>query len=164
MMKGTFPSVRYTAVDNLYSGPYSGRKATKAAYVEFASAEAATDFFKEVKSNHSSKLSIGGKELDVKPARTKLNGQRNYSIRQAHDLIKSHPQANNKEVEFDLAAAPDQGQQLCSLHAGQVRHRRHLQATILGPLSGIGGTGRSSRFTPLSQIRFNKRFRPPLRG
>jgi hypothetical protein len=101
MMKGTFPSVRYTAVDNLYSGPYSGRKATKAAYVEFASAEAATDFFKEVKSNHSSKLSIGGKELDVKPARTKLNGQRNYSIRQAHDLIKSHPQANNKEVEFD---------------------------------------------------------------
>ena len=100
-MKGTFPSVRYTAVDNLYSGPYSGRKATKAAFVEFASAEAATDFFKEVKSNHSSKLSIGGKELDVKPARTKLNGQRNYSIRQAHDLIKSHPQANNKEVEFD---------------------------------------------------------------
>ena len=100
-MKDKFPTVRYVAIDNFYSGPYSDRRINKASYVEFSSAEAANQFLKNVKEHHNSKSVIGGNEVSFKPARTKLGGKRNHSIRTANELVSKHPQAVGKEVVIE---------------------------------------------------------------
>ena len=101
VMKDMFPEVRFTTIDNFYSGPYNDRKPNQAAYVEFSSAEAAKHFDIIIKNKHSSKLTVGGVEIKVKPARTKVGQQRNWSLRKASELIKNHTESNGKEVTID---------------------------------------------------------------
>ena len=100
-MKHKFPSVRFVAADNFYSGPYSDRKISTASYVEFSSAEGAAQFLKTIKDNNNSKYHIGSSVVTLKPARTKLAGKRNHSIRCANEAISKHTQAAGKEVKLD---------------------------------------------------------------
>ena len=48
----------------------------------------------------------GGTEVQVKPDRTKVNGQRNYALRAAADLIKMTPAASGKQVSIDWIGIP----------------------------------------------------------
>ena len=99
-MRVSFPQERYVTVDNFYSGPFGKRKLTKAAYIEFKSTDSAAAFLNTVKDNHGSKLSIGGLDIKVKAARTKIGGKRNYSLRKADELIKGHELTMNKETKI----------------------------------------------------------------
>ena len=46
-------------------------------------------------------MKADGATIQVKPARSKLNGKRNYSIRRAEELIKDHDQAKDQEVKIE---------------------------------------------------------------
>ena len=88
---------RAVAVDNIYNGPYTDRKLTKATYAEFAS----PDSRREALNCLSGKtLSVGGQNITFKNARTKLNGQRNYSLRKAEEVIKGSTQSSGKSAKI----------------------------------------------------------------
>ena len=89
---------RAVAVDNIYNGPYTDRKLTKATYAEFAS----PDSRREALNCLSGKtLSVGGQNITFKNARTKFNGQRNYSLRKAEQVIKGSTQSSGKSVKIN---------------------------------------------------------------
>jgi hypothetical protein len=68
-------------------------------FVDLGSKGIAKNFIKEVADSNSD-LSINGHSIGIKSARTKFNSSRNYSMRSALDLIKSHPTTGTKVVEF----------------------------------------------------------------
>ena len=43
---------------------------------------------------------MGDKTLSIKPARSKLNSQRNYSLRKAEELIKESEHSKDKTVSI----------------------------------------------------------------
>lgn len=88
-------------MDTFYTGPYSNRTPTKVSFIEFGSSDMAFQFCKHVKDTKNSKVSISGCEITVKAARTKINDQRNYSIRKANELIGKHANAQNKTVKIE---------------------------------------------------------------
>ena len=100
-MRDSFAHVKYCAVDNFFTGPCNNRKVSKASYVEFHTPEAANRFYNMVKGKNEAKVNVGGNELLVKLARTKLNEKRNYSLRKAEELIKSDASSKNKAVKID---------------------------------------------------------------
>ena len=51
-------------------------------------------------------LNAGGKVIGVKPARTKLNGMRNWSIREAKKMVEADPGGKDKGVEIKWLEKP----------------------------------------------------------
>lgn len=88
---------RFKVVGHFYKGGRGARKLSKVSFVEFASEEARANFVKAV---GDKKFSIGGQQVSVKNALTKVNAKRNYSLRSACDLIKADAKANGKTVEL----------------------------------------------------------------
>ena len=75
-------------------GPHNNRSLTSVAYAEFANADAAKNFakkFADAKAKLSSSVVVS-----VRMARSKVNGQRNFALRQASDVLKKH--CGGKEV------------------------------------------------------------------
>ena len=89
------PNFRILECDNFYNGPYNDRKPTKVAYAEFSSRDVAKRVLERI---HGHEFKVGGNTIAVKEARTKLNGQRNFSLRKAHELIQASPETLNKTV------------------------------------------------------------------
>ena len=88
---------RTVGMDNIYTGPYTDRKITKAAYAEFASPDSRREALKCLSGKT---LSVGGKNITFKNARTKANGQRNFSLRKAEQVIKGSERSNGKTVRI----------------------------------------------------------------
>ena len=90
---------RIVDTGSFYSGPYKDRKITKAAFVEFVSSDAAKAVMDKLK--NILLKTAGDTTIPTKPARTKINGKRNFSLRRAEELIKADPQASGKEVKIN---------------------------------------------------------------
>ena len=97
-MKDNFPSIRYSDLGCFYKGPYNDRKLTNIAWVEFASIDGAQDFCKKVGSS-SIQLENGWKQIIVKGARTEIQKERNWALKEAQKMIKNAPESNGKNVE-----------------------------------------------------------------
>ena len=48
---------------------------------------------------------VNGAVIGIKPARSKLNGKRNVSIRKAEELIKAHDEGQDKDVKIEWKTA-----------------------------------------------------------
>jgi hypothetical protein len=97
----------------VHKGPRDKRSLTPVAFAEFATADDARTFTDKFKNN---KADLGKLTVDVRPARTKLNGQRNYSLRQASDKLKAEGSTKsvqihwkNRDVSVDNVTAFKQG-------------------------------------------------------
>ena len=96
------PGARCTGAGNFYSGPYTNRKMFNASYAEFGSQDAARDALTAMK---DSEFTASGATIRIKQARSKLNGQRNVSIRKAEELIKAHGGALGQETKINWATS-----------------------------------------------------------
>ena len=94
-----FPRHRSLGV---YSGPYSDRKLSGASYAEFGSPEDAREALKATKADV---MKASGATINLKPARSKLNGKLNFSTRKAEELIKDHDHAKDQEVKIEWETA-----------------------------------------------------------
>ena len=97
-----FPGHRCSAIGHFFSGPYSDRKLSGASYAEFGSPEDAREALKVMKDKV---MKANGATIQLKPARSKLNGKRNFSIRKAEELVKAHHQAADQEVKIEWKTA-----------------------------------------------------------
>ena len=95
-----FSSFKPLDVGCFFSGPYNNRKLTKACYVEFGSQDMVTAFLKKLPTGQGNFKVQGADALTAKQARTKVNAQRNYSLRKAEELIKADPKAKDKNVQI----------------------------------------------------------------
>ena len=91
------PAMRVIDIDNIYQGPYGQRTLTKGAYAEFPSPDSARRALNLLK---DAKKEVGDTTISIKPARTKINSQRNYSLKKAEELIKSSPDSQGKQVSI----------------------------------------------------------------
>ena len=91
------PTLRTNDVDNIYQGPYSKRPLYKVAFVEFTSADSARRALDQLK---DANRQVGDTTLSIKPARSKLNSRRNFSLRKAEELIKASPHCKDKSVSI----------------------------------------------------------------
>ena len=97
-----FPGNRSSGVGHFYTGLYSDRKLSGASFAEFGSAEDAREALKAMTADI---MKANGTIIAVKPARSKLNGKRNFSIRKAEELIKDHNRAKDQEVKIEWKTA-----------------------------------------------------------
>jgi hypothetical protein len=94
------PGTRINDTGNFYTGPYNDRKIAKAAYVEFISPDAAKAALTKIK---DIPFKVDGNcDIHMKPARSKLNGKRNFSLRRAEELIQAHASAAGKEIKLNF--------------------------------------------------------------
>ena len=91
------PKLRTIDVDNVYQGPYGQRTLSNVAFAEFASPDAARRALDQLKNANKQ---VGNSTISIKPARSKFNSQRNYSIKKAEELIKSSPHSKDKTVSI----------------------------------------------------------------
>ena len=91
---------RAVSFDNVYKGPYNDRKLTKVAYAEFASSDSRREALNSISGKS---LSVQGQTISIKNARTKVNGQRNYALRKAKELLKASDVNTGKTVEIKWA-------------------------------------------------------------
>ena len=91
------PAIKSIDIDNFYTGPLNQRTLSNAAFAEFSSPDAAKRALSLL--NNSDKQ-VGDITLTIKPARTKLNGQRNHSLRKADELIKGSPHSTGKTTHI----------------------------------------------------------------
>ena len=112
---------RPVGVDNIYAGPYSDRKLTRAAYAEFASSDSRREVLKLLSDKP---FSVDGQKIEIKNARSTLNGQRNYSLRRAVEMLKASPMSTGKAIEIKW--------QDRSIEVGGVVAFRHEEAEVGG--------------------------------
>ena len=89
---------RAVGIDNVYKGPYKDRKITNVSYAEFIS----PDLRREALNCIGAKtLTVEGHTISIKNARSKVNGQRNYALRQASELLKSAVPNKTMDIKWD---------------------------------------------------------------
>jgi hypothetical protein len=88
---------------NDYTGPYSDRKLSKAAWIELSNADAAKALVKLLGEGGPA-FQVDGVNLKAKAARTQTQKKRNYSMRKAEELIKSSELSANKQVKIEWKA------------------------------------------------------------
>ena len=91
------PTLKTIDVDNIYQGPYGQRTLTNVAFAEFNSPDAARRALTQLKDANKQ---LGDTTLSIKPARTKYNSKRNYSLKKAEELIKASPHSKDKSVNI----------------------------------------------------------------
>jgi len=92
-----FPSVRCTDIGSIYKGPYNNRSLSKKCYIELGSADAMKAAFEQMK---DSELKIGGVKLRIRRGITKFNGQRNWALFKALELLEKE----NAKPALDMKA------------------------------------------------------------
>jgi hypothetical protein len=95
-VKKTAPDLKFVLAGCVHKGQRDKRSLTPVAYAEFAAADDARTFTDKFKNNNAD---LGKLTVDVRPARTQLHGQRNYSLRQASDKLKA--EAPTKSVQIN---------------------------------------------------------------
>ena len=76
------PQLKVVDADNIFKGPHNARTMTKNTYLEFNNRDAAKAFLAKIVDG---KAQLSGNSVAVKPALTKINGRRNYSLRKAEE-------------------------------------------------------------------------------
>jgi hypothetical protein len=80
------PDFRLVAAGSIFTGPHDNRTLTPVAYAEFVTADDVRNFANKRK---DTKVEFGAHRVDVRPARTKVNGQSNCNLRVAPDKLKA---------------------------------------------------------------------------
>lgn len=102
-MKGfldKFPKNRPLSFFNAYKGPYGNRELNHVGQAEFASEDAAKEFLKAVGAR-GEVFKAGGVDIAIKPAKTKKNSARDFSLYKAKEMLEKD--APTEKVELDRA-------------------------------------------------------------
>ena len=89
-MRSKHADAHFTSVGNFYSGPPHDQKLTKVSFVEFAVSHSMRFFLSKFGDDRKFILE-DHTALSCKAARTKINNQRNHSLRKAEELLKASP-------------------------------------------------------------------------
>ena len=111
-------------------GPHNDRTITRVAYAEFASEDwkkKALDVLKE------KSWKIDGNDITIKPARTDLNGKRNFSIRKASELITEAAASDGKEVKIVWSKRKVN----VNTHDAFVQSKTEVGGSFLPPYDGL---------------------------
>ena len=93
-----FPLHSPLAVSNKYTGPYNNRSCSKHGFAEFADRDARDNFLKAAK---ETSFTVKGVVVGVKKAKTSFNGQRDYSLYKAADVLKAAAPGKSVTLERD---------------------------------------------------------------
>jgi hypothetical protein len=126
-----FANFKPATPGNIYKGPRDKRTLTPNSYLEFPNNDRATDFLKNFP--RGSMVKVGGQDVAIKPAITKINSQRNYSIRKAEEILKADPANQGKNIESILK---DRVVQVAG-HIAFRQDKNELGGTFVGPYSHL---------------------------
>ena len=136
-MKDHFSSTRYSDVGCYYKGPYNDRKLSNIVWVEFASIDGAQNFCKKVVES-SIQLESGGKQIMVKGARTEIQKERNWALKEAQKLIKNAPESKGKNVEIAWKVPDTKSRHvMVDGNIGFAQTQNENKGTFIAPFSSL---------------------------
>ena len=94
-----FPFVVTTGT--IFKGPKNNRKPTKCSFVEFSTTDSVRDALSLVKNKS---FQVGDASITIKNALSKINGVRNYSLREAERMAKEHVSIGKDTITIDWKA------------------------------------------------------------
>ena len=85
----------------IFKGPKNDRKPTKFSFVEFSTTDSVRDALSLVKNKS---FTVGDASITIKNALSKINGVRNYSLREAERMAKEHVSIGKDTITIDWKA------------------------------------------------------------
>ena len=99
-MRSKHAEAHFTSIGNFYTGPPHDQKLTKVSFIEFSDPQSMRHFLSKFGDDRKFLLE-DQTALTCKAARTKINNQRNHSLRKAGELLKASPLNAGKVVRIE---------------------------------------------------------------
>ena len=94
--------IRYSGIDHIFTGPKNNQLILGISFVKFSSSRATKEALQKLGGKNKEFSVSENIKIKMKSAISAINLKRNWSIRQAHELIRNSPLSNNNSIEIDF--------------------------------------------------------------
>ena len=131
------PNTPYQSIDTIFKGPYNNRTPTQTTVVLFHSSQVRDSTLKHLTENNLT-LSHNGKTLRLAKTQPKQQLTRNYALRKANDLLKTHPHATGKTITINWKLDNSTDRTVTVNHAPAfTQTKSDLTGTFLPPFTDL---------------------------